>query len=67
MPKEMVTTALQRVFLAQPPVLKLVVHSDQGGQYCGSAYRPYLCTPTGPCVREGGPASATITPKPKTD
>ena len=38
MPGELVTTALQRAFLAQPSTPELVVHSDRGGQYCGNAY-----------------------------
>jgi putative transposase len=33
MPEELVTTALQRAFFAQPPTPGLVVHSDRGGQY----------------------------------
>ena len=39
MPEELITTALQRAFLAQPPTPGLLVHSDRGGQYCGNAYR----------------------------
>ncbi len=42
MPEELVTTALQRAFLAQPPTPQLIVHSDRGGQYCGNAYRQLL-------------------------
>ena len=42
MPEELVITALQRAFLAQPPTPELVVHSDRGGQYCGNAYRKLL-------------------------
>ena len=42
MPEELVTTALQRAFLAQPPTPQLVVHSDRGGQYGGKAYRKLL-------------------------
>jgi len=42
MPEELVATALQRAFLAQPPTPQLVVHSDRGGQYCGKAYRKLL-------------------------
>jgi transposase InsO family protein len=42
MPEELVTTALQRAFLAQPPTPGLLVHSDRGGQYCGHAYRQLL-------------------------
>ncbi len=42
MPEELVTTALRRAFLAQPPTPELVVHSDRGGQYCGNAYRALL-------------------------
>jgi len=42
MPEELVTTALQRAFLAQPPTPALIVHSDRGGQYCGNAYRALL-------------------------
>ena len=38
MPEELVTTALQRAFFAQPPTPSLIVHSDRG-QYCGNAYR----------------------------
>ncbi len=32
MPEELVTSALQRAFWAQPPMPGLVVHSDRGGQ-----------------------------------
>ena len=39
MPEELVTTVLQRAFLAQPPTPELIVHSDRGGQYCGNVYR----------------------------
>ena len=42
MPEELITTALQRAFLAQPPTPGLLVHSDRGGQYCGNAYRKLL-------------------------
>jgi transposase InsO family protein len=42
MPEELVTTALQRAFWAQPPTPQLIVHSDRGGQYCGNAYRALL-------------------------
>ena len=42
MPEELVTTALQRAFFAQPPTPALVVHSDRGGQYCGNACRVLL-------------------------
>ena len=42
MPEELVTTALQRAFFAQPPTPELIVHSDRGGQYCGNAYRALL-------------------------
>jgi len=42
MPEDLVTTALQRAFLAQPPTPELLVHSDRGGQYCGNAYRALL-------------------------
>ena len=42
MPEEFVTTALQRALLAQVPTPSLVVYSDQGGQYCGNAYRKLL-------------------------
>ena len=46
-PEELVTTALQRAFFAQPPTPDLVVYSDRGhtwkgGQYCGNAYRALL-------------------------
>jgi transposase InsO family protein len=41
-PEELVTTALGRAFLAQPPTSGLLVHSDRGGQYCGNAYRALL-------------------------
>ena len=64
MPEELVTTALQRALLAQPP--ELVVHSDRGGRYCGKAYRAQLHQ-HGPCVRRAAAASATTTPRPKTD
>ena len=39
MPEELVTTALQRAFFAQPLTPGLLVHSNRGGQYCGKAYR----------------------------
>ena len=39
MPEELITTALQRAFRAQPPVPGLLVHSDRGGQYYGNSYR----------------------------
>lgn len=42
MPEELVTTALQRAFWAQPPTPQLLVHSDRGGQYCSNAYRALL-------------------------
>ncbi|MCR5890314.1 IS3 family transposase [Hymenobacter sp. J193] len=42
MPEELITSALQRAFWAQPPTPGLVVHSDRGGQYCGNAYRQLL-------------------------
>lgn len=42
MPEELVTRALQRAFWAQPPTPGLLVHSDQGGQYCTNAYRQLL-------------------------
>jgi putative transposase len=31
MPQELITTALQRAFWAQPPTPGLLVHSDRGG------------------------------------
>ena len=42
MPEELVTTALQRAFFAQPPTPSLLVHADRGGQYGGNAYRALL-------------------------
>ena len=45
MPEELITTALQRAFWAQPPTPGLLVHSDRGGQYCGNAYRQLLHDP----------------------
>jgi transposase InsO family protein len=42
MPEELITSALQRAFWAQPPTPGLLVHSDRGGQYCGKAYRKLL-------------------------
>ena len=42
MPEELITSALQRAFWAQPPTPGLIVHSDRGGQYCGNAYRQLL-------------------------
>jgi transposase InsO family protein len=42
MPEELITTALQRAFWAQPPTPGLLVHSDRGGQYCGKMYRKLL-------------------------
>ena len=42
MPEELVTTAWQRAFWAHPPTPDLVVHSDRGGPYGGTAYRALL-------------------------
>ena len=42
MPEELVTTALQRGFWAQPPTPDLVVHSDRDGHYCATACRAPL-------------------------
>ena len=42
MPEELVATALQRAFIAQPPTPELIVHADRGGQYGGNAYRALL-------------------------
>ena len=42
MPEQLVTSALQRAFLSQPPTSGLLVHSDRGGQYWGKAYRKLL-------------------------
>ncbi|WP_162550137.1 hypothetical protein [Hymenobacter nivis] len=42
MPEELVTTASQRAFFAQPPSPDLLVHSDRGGQYSGNACRALL-------------------------
>ncbi len=42
LPEELVTTAWQRAFLAQPPTPGLLAHSDRGGQYCGNANRALL-------------------------
>ena len=42
MPERLVTTAVQRAFLAQPPAPELVVHSDRGGQCGSNAYRTLL-------------------------
>ena len=42
MPEELITTALQRAFWAQPPTPGLLVHSDRGGQYGGNVYRKLL-------------------------
>ena len=42
MPEELVTRALQRAFWSQLLTLGLIVHSDRGGQYGGSAYRKLL-------------------------
>jgi transposase InsO family protein len=42
MPEEFVTTTLQRALPAQAPTPGLVAYSDQGGQYCGNAYRNLL-------------------------
>ena len=44
-PEEVVATALQQAFLAQPPAPELAVHSDRGGQYGGNAYRELLHQP----------------------
>lgn len=38
----LITRALQRAFLGQPPTPELLVYSDHGGQYCGKAYRALL-------------------------
>ncbi|AWM35151.1 IS3 family transposase [Hymenobacter nivis] len=42
MPEALVTTALQRALLAQPPSPGLIVHSDRGGQYVGNVYKTLL-------------------------
>ena len=42
MPEDLVTSALRRALLARQPAPGLLVHSDRGGQYCGSAYRALL-------------------------
>ena len=42
MPEELVTTALRRALLSRQPAPGLLVHSDRGGQYCGTAYRRLL-------------------------
>jgi len=42
MSEALVTSALQRALLAQRPPPGLVVHSDQGGQYVGNAYKALL-------------------------
>ena len=42
MSERLVTTAVQRAFLAQPPAPELVVHSDRGGQCGSNAYRTLL-------------------------
>lgn len=36
------TTALERALLAHQPADGLLVHSDRGGQYCGTTYRRLL-------------------------
>lgn len=38
MPEELVNSALRRALLARQPAPGLLVHSDRGGQYCGSIY-----------------------------
>ena len=42
MSEALVTSALQRVMLAQRPVPGLIVHSDRGGQYVANAYKALL-------------------------
>ena len=42
MPEELIMTALQRAFWVQSPTPRLLVHSDQGGQYGGNRYRQLL-------------------------
>jgi putative transposase len=42
MAEELIAIALQRAFWAQPPTPDLIMHSDRGGQYCGSVYRKLL-------------------------
>ena len=42
MPEDSVTRALRRALLARQPTPGLLVHSDRGGQYCGSVYRALL-------------------------
>ena len=37
-PERLVTTAVQRAFLAQPPTPELVIYSDRGGQCCSNAH-----------------------------
>ena len=58
MPEEPVTTALQRA---------LPAYSDRGGQYGGKASRALLRLHGAPSARRAAAATATITPKPKTD
>lgn len=42
MPEELVVSALRRALLSRQPAAGLLVHSDQGGQYCGTGYRRLL-------------------------
>ena len=42
MPEELVDTALRQALLSQQPAAGLLVHSDWGGQYCGTVYRHLL-------------------------
>jgi transposase InsO family protein len=58
MPEELITTALQRAFWAQPSTPDLLVHSDRGGQYC--ACIASCSTTTRPCARRAAAATATI-------
>ena len=62
-PERLVTTAVQRAFLAQPPTPELVIYSDRGDQCRSNAYRALLHQHL--CVRRTVAATATTVPKPK--
>ena len=59
MPEKLVTTALKRAFLTQPPIPELIVHTDRGSQYGGNASGPY-CTSTGRCARRAANGLAFV-------
>jgi putative transposase len=52
MPEELVTSALQRAFWAQPPTPGLLVHSDRGGAILRQHLPAAAARPRGPALAE---------------